>query len=92
MPWDDEYDDDPCWHEEVKVDILNGRAHCDRCGESWYASDADIQAQIEHEIAYQAAEAEWNRWRRWNEFKDWLWSLIPRRRTVTVMNDDDIPF
>ena len=36
--------DEECYHEEFEINY-EGRAHCDRCGETWWASNADIEHQ-----------------------------------------------
>lgn len=98
---DDEYEDDPCDHEEREIDILDGRARCARCGESWWATDAEVLQQIDHEAAYHAWEEQENRRMWWSDLlynvrhplQAIHWQMRKRgwfrQRTVT---DDDIPF
>lgn len=43
---DDDYDDDPCDHDDHDTDILSGRATCYRCGESWWMSAAELKREI----------------------------------------------
>jgi hypothetical protein len=101
---DDEYDD-PCDHEDYQVDILEGRARCDRCGESWYCSDEEVLRQIEHEAAYAAWEEKENRRQWWSDALYAVrhplaaihWELQKRqwfgmRIGKREPSDDDIPF
>ena len=47
---DDFYDydeDDVCDHVDYDTDILTGRAHCWRCGEAWWLTDAELRSEIE---------------------------------------------
>lgn len=92
-----EYEPEPCGHEDYDIDTLEGRCHCDRCGESWHASDEDIQAAINSEIFYaqyiERLESPWYRFRdwcagQWHDFK----YLFKRRRKAGAVDDDDIPF
>lgn len=85
--WEDP--DDFCDHDYWDSDILTGMATCERCGERRMLSNEEMQAQAEHEAAYQRLEAQWNRWRWWRDLKDWLRSIAPRQRAVS---DDEIPF
>jgi hypothetical protein len=49
MDEDDEIyedDDDFCDCEEYDADLLEGRAHCFRCGRSWWMSGEEILQEI----------------------------------------------
>lgn len=97
---DDEYDDDPdpCDHEEYEIDILDGRARCDRCGERWHATQEQIEAEIERIRLYQEWEEEQRR--PWNRFKEWARDRIDalafwrrwRKLRPQASIDDEIPF
>lgn len=56
----DHFFDDPidCDCSNYEADLLEGRARCHRCGRSWALSQDDIAAEIEHQAAYMAEEAE----------------------------------
>lgn len=111
MPWNDDswrdsYDswklsspdeyDDPCDHEDYEIDVLDGRARCDRCGESWYATDDEILRQIDNEAAYNAHMELENRkqwWRDlWSRIRSFVYRREPYRRPYGPTLDDDIPF
>jgi hypothetical protein len=48
LPFGAESDEeDDCIHEDYEIDILTGRATCDGCGETWTASDAQMQRHEE---------------------------------------------
>jgi len=92
-PDDDYEDEDPCDHEDYDVDILEGRARCSMCGESWYCSDEEVLRQIDHEAAYAAWEEGENRRQWWRDRWDSVKSFFRRRqRGPTLVSDDDIPF
>lgn len=57
---DTSYDDDlsDCDCSNYEIDLLDGSARCHRCGRSWMLSQDDIAAEIEHQAAYMADEAE----------------------------------
>ena len=90
--WDDREDDYPCDHEDHDVDLLEGRARCYRCGESWFLSEADY-------THYADMQAHWDAWcaeqeRPWTRFKAWLsgwryWRPWPRKPADL---DDELPF
>lgn len=104
MDWNDEIDDlehelsepDPCDHEDFEVDILDGRCWCDRCGHRWYATNEQVEAQIEHQRAYDEWETRENRWQWWRDlvapgrafFSKLSWWICHREKIA----DDDIPF
>jgi len=101
MTWNDdidEYEDrfggdeDPCDHEDHDTDILDGRCHCWRCGETWYATAAQIDAQLRFESDYYEMMEREERWRWWRDLWDRIRSFFPRRRGPTFSSDDDIPF
>lgn len=90
---------DYCDHVEFDVDILDGRARCDRCGETWCATQAQIDAEIERLREHD----EWQRhqgrrefWRkltlpiRWPLFR-FLEKVWPKK-SCSVLTDDEIPF
>ena len=60
MSWNDEIDEyedlfgdeDPCDHEDHDTDLLDGRCSCWRCGETWYATTEQIDAQLRFESEY----------------------------------------
>ncbi len=97
IDWDSDgeqdWDYDGCDHDDYDIDIINGRCLCYRCGESWYADEAQILAAIDHQAAYAEREDRENRQQWWRD----LWSrmiapfqrLRPRRATNL---DDEIPF
>jgi hypothetical protein len=86
---DDEYDE-PCEHDYWETDILTGIATCERCGERRMLSNEELQAQAEHEAAYNRMVDEWERRQWWRD----LWDRIkaPFRLRRKPVNDDDIPF
>lgn len=100
--------DEDCYHEEYEIDILNGQAHCDRCGESWRPTADEERMFREKEPIY---DEYWRREERriwWREFwQRWFWRpTLPARlaidkvlvkiglaRKVNVIRiDDEIPF
>jgi hypothetical protein len=89
---DDDYEDeDPCDHDEYEIDCLSGRAYCDRCHHSWYASNEEIAAEQKRIEDYWEAENRANRLMWWRDLWERIRSIIPRRkRTINV--DDDLPF
>ena len=90
--------DDECFHEVYEIDI-EGRAHCDACGETWWASDGEIASQREH-------QREYDKWCRREERREWwrqltrplrwaVYRLLERvwpRKSCAVLTDDEIPF
>lgn len=101
--WKDSYDswklaspdddrDDYCDHDDYDVDILEGRAHCNHCPESWYVSEKEVLRQIEHEAAYQDMCERENRRQWWRDLWASIRSIIPRRKRIANITDDDIPF
>lgn len=45
--FDDDYEDDwTCDHEGHDVDILTGRAHCFRCGHSWFLTSEELEYEL----------------------------------------------
>lgn len=97
---DDDYDDDPeCDHDDYDVDILEGRARCNRCSESWHVTEEEVQRQIEHQRQYCEWEDRENRrefWRRLTHPIRWpIFRLLERiwpRKACNVLTDDEIPF
>lgn len=66
-PTDDDYDDygdgldDPCDHDDYDVDILDGRAHCSRCGHAWYQTSGELAAEMRRQAEYDRYCAEIDR-------------------------------
>lgn len=98
---DDDYDDDPCDHDEYDVDVLDGRCRCWRCSESWYASAVEIDAELSRQSAYHEEMERYDRQQWWSDlfwairhpFATLHWKLSERgwlRRPV--VHDDEIPF
>lgn len=72
---DDERADDECHHEEFEID-LEGRARCDECGETWWASDDEIAHQRCMNETYDRYCRQMERRQRWREH--WIkWVLVP---------------
>jgi hypothetical protein len=101
--WRDSYDDwklaspydehdEPCDHENYDIDILDGRATCDRCGERWYASNEEVLQTIDHMAWYAEYEERENRKQWWRDIWHSIKSIIPRRKRLAHIDDDDIPF
>jgi hypothetical protein len=97
---DDEYDEPECDHDDYETDILDGRCRCS-CGRSWYASDAQVTAEIERQRAYFEYEERENRRQWWSDllynFRHPLvaihWQMQKRGWFRSrVMTDDEIPF
>lgn len=87
--WDED-DLEPCDHDDYDVDLLEGRATCGRCGESWAMSNASIDR-------YLAMLAEYDRWDRQQRhpltrLRQWIVDLWSRVRRPSVADDDEIPF
>ncbi len=62
-PWiEHEVDRDPCEHDEQYIDrdILTGRAHCSLCGEAWWMSRNEIDAEARFQAEYAEQEGEVN--------------------------------
>ena len=95
--WKDGYDswklaspeEEMCEHEDFSVDILTGRAECDRCPHSWYAGEDEIKRQIQHEADYYEHMEREERRQWWRDLWSSIKSIIPRRKHIV---DDDIPF
>lgn len=108
--WRDSYDawklaspdddrDDVCDHDDYEVDILEGRARCNRCPESWYVSEEEVCAKIKHQAAYDDYCERENRrefWRRLTYPLRWpIYRILERiwpRKSVNVLYDEEIPF
>ena len=114
MPWDDEswkdsYDawklaspddeyDEECVHEDYEIN-WEGRAYCNACGDSWWASSEEITAQRIQQREYDAwcrKQERHERWRRLTHWVRWpLYRLLERiwpRKSCVVLYDDEIPF
>ncbi len=92
--YDDEWDWDGCDHEDYDIDIIDGRARCRKCGDSWYATDEEVLSTIDAMSAHDRYMEEENRKQWWRDL--WWRVTAPfrwrrRRRPVTVA-DDEIPF
>ncbi len=91
---DDDYEEE-CEHPFFEID-WEGRAHCDHCSETWWASADEIRAQVDHEASYAQFLAEEQRWpyrlKQW--FRHWVWLLRYRwsTRHWSKLSDDEIPF
>lgn len=92
------YYEKECIHEEYEID-WEGRAHCDRCGESWHASGDEIARQREREVEYdiwcrKQERMEYLRWLtwwiRWPIFR--LLEKVWPRKSLSVLTNDEIPF
>jgi hypothetical protein len=93
------YDDrEECYHEQYEIDI-EGRAHCEMCSESWWASADEVTAQREQQVEYdhwcrqQERREFWRRLTlpiRWPIFR--LLEKIWPRKALHVLTDDEIPF
>lgn len=99
--------DEECYHDGYEIGI-NGRAHCDRCGESWWPTDDEIRWQREANEAYDKHCAREDRREAWRELRQrWFWRpTLPVRlainrllvkvglaRKVNVIRiDDEVPF
>lgn len=55
MEDDDGLPEDECDHMDYDVDILTGRATCERCGHRWYQTDEQRRSQ-------ERAQAAWDRY------------------------------
>jgi hypothetical protein len=94
-------DEDPgveCSHEHYEIDF-EGRAHCDSCYATWWASKIEIDHQREQQAEYDTWCRQQERcefWRkltlpiRWPIFR--LLEKFWPRKSLTVLTDDEIPF
>jgi hypothetical protein len=99
---DDDYEEDPCDHDDYETDLLDGRCRCPRCGESWYATAAEIDAQLRFETEYHKAMERENRKQWWSDtlynvrhpLQAIHWQMQKRGwfRPRATPSDDDIPF
>ena len=92
------YYDEPCDHAIFEIDI-EGRAHCDECPHSWWASASEIETSRRHQREYDRwcrAQERRELWRkltwpiRWPIFR--LLEKVWPRKSLTVLTDDEIPF
>jgi hypothetical protein len=95
---DDEREPEECYHEEFEID-WEGRSHCDRCGEAWWASADEIRFQREQQAEYDAWCRRQERrefWRRFTRPIRWpIYRLLERvwpRKACSVLLDEEIPF
>lgn len=99
---EDDYEDDPCDHDDYETDILDGRCQCWRCGKSWYATTEQIDAELRFQSEY-AEVMEREDSRQW--WSDLFYNLrhplqalrwqLQKRGWLTprsATTDDDIPF
>ena len=91
--------EDECYHDEFEIDALEGRAYCDRCGATWWASDDEIRLQREQHAEYDAYCRRQERrefWRRLTyPIRRPIFRLLERiwpRKSLTVLTDEEIPF
>lgn len=56
--YEDPRDRDPCDHPDqyLDYDILTWRAHCGLCGEAWWASKAEMDAEMTFRCEYAESE------------------------------------
>lgn len=87
---DDEWEE-TCDHSEYDIDVLEGRCRC-LCGYSWWASEAQVLAELDAQASYLEEMDRDNRREWWRD----LWRRIrspfswwPRRK---LASDDEIPF
>jgi len=87
---DDDQREDDCDHvDDIELDVCTGRFECS-CGHSWYATEQEFAVELDRQAQYYKwAERENRRqwWRdQFNRLSFW------RRRSLTTVNDDEIPF
>ena len=98
---DDEYQDlaPYCEHDEYEIDVCMGRAECQICGERWWVTKEEVDAQCERIADYDAWCRKQERrefWQRitypirWPIFR--LLQIILPRKSASVLTDDEIPF
>lgn len=94
----DEYDEPDCDHHEYEID-WEGRAHCCRCFESWWATGDEIAWNDAHDAEYatwcrkQERRERWLRltwWFRWPIFR--LLEKVWPRKALKVLDSSEIPF
>jgi hypothetical protein len=93
------YDErEECEHEVFEID-MEGRAHCDACSATWWASKIEIDHQREQQAEYDTWCRQQERrefWRtltlpiRWPIFR--LLEKVWPRKSLSVLTDDEIPF
>ncbi len=85
-------DDDYCDHEDYDIDILEGRAHCYRCGQWWYLTgdelDKHLRLQSEYDAAMYREFRRENTW--WKRVIRWLAFKFRNRAEVSIY--DEVPF
>lgn len=95
-PREYEPEPEPCDHDDYDIDTIEGRCHCSHCGDSWHASEADIQAAIDSEILYaqyvERLESPWYRFQEWCSGHWYNFKLLFRPEHRASVSDDDIPF
>ncbi|GEC56820.1 hypothetical protein [Bradyrhizobium phage ppBeUSDA76-2] len=94
-------EDVPCDHDDYDTDILTGRCMCWRCGESWYATAAEMDRELRFQSEYAEIMEREDRRQRWSDF--W-WAVRHPLATIhwelskrgwfrkPAVSDDDIPF
>jgi len=97
--YDDGDDRDHCGHEEYELDVLTGRAECDYCGMSWWATTEQIDAEHNRMVAHSEWVQEQERLIRRRECWAWvhrLWLAAIeawfRRKPRHMLTDDEVPF
>lgn len=88
---DDELPEEECYHEEHEI-TWEGRATCNRCGNTWWATADEIRFQREASEAYDAYCRREERRERWRQVREWFRSFLPRRKPKPALIDDEIPF
>ena len=93
------YDErDECEHASYEID-MEGRAHCEDCSATWWASTDEIAGKRERQVEYDLWCRKQERrefWRkltlpiRWPIFR--LLERIWPRKSMTVLTDEEIPF
>lgn len=54
--------EDDCDHDDYEVDILTGRATCNRCGHRWFQTLEEMEREARRKDAYAEWEAAQNAW------------------------------
>jgi hypothetical protein len=87
----DEGPEDECYHEEREIN-WEGRAECQRCGYSWWATAAEIRADEAVAASYDAYVRREMRRERLEHWFGWLafWRRWRKPRAAEI--NDEIPF
>lgn len=84
--------DGPCDHEDYEIDIVAGRWSCANCCEIRAATTAEMDMMFRHQAEYAEYEAAENRREWWRDLWARVLSIIPKRKRIAEIGDDDIPF